>query len=313
MNKCILELNTYEEEKYMSIKKNSIIDFPTDYTSIDIETTGFSPRFDSIIEIGAIRYRNDEPVAEFSTFVDSDVDIPNNIQILTGIQNDDLKGSPKIDTAMNEFLDFIGDDILLGHNIGFDIAFLQSNTDKPINNKCINTLRFSHKLNPELKHHSLYILEELYNISSTLHRAKSDCESTALIFQKMKEQIATESSFEEFKKSFIKKHDNFKIGEITTENTEFDEDNFFYGKKVVFTGKLEKYTRKEAAQIIVNLGGELGSGVTSKTDVLVVGDMDYSSAIKGKITTKHKKAVELQQQGSDIIIISESDFDDFIK
>ena len=121
----------------MSIKKNSIIDFPTDYTSIDIETTGFSPRFDSIIEIGAIRYRNDEPVAEFSTFVDSDVDIPNNIQILTGIQNDDLKGSPKIDTAMNEFLDFIGDDILLGHNIGFDIAFLQSNTDKPINNKCM--------------------------------------------------------------------------------------------------------------------------------------------------------------------------------
>lgn len=125
MNKCILELNTYEEEKYMSIKKNSIIDFPTDYTSIDIETTGFSPRFDSIIEIGAIRYRNDEPVAEFSTFVDSDINIPANIQLLTGIQNDDLKGSPKIDTAMDEFLDFIGDDILLDTILDLTLLFTE--------------------------------------------------------------------------------------------------------------------------------------------------------------------------------------------
>lgn len=295
----------------MSIKKNSIIDFPSDYTSLDIETTGFSPNFDSIIEVGAIRYRNDEPVEKFSSLVNPNICIPSNIQNLTGIQNGDVADSPCIEDVMSELIPFFGDDILVGHNIAFDINFINHNADKPLNNKYIDTLRFSHKLNPELKSHSLLELKELYNIQSTLHRALSDCETTALIFQKMKEKISSTSTFEDFKNSFKKKHSSVKIGDITTDKTEFDEDNFFFNKKVAFTGKLEHFTRNEASQLVVDLGGIVASGVTSKTDILVVGDMDYSSAIEGRITSKHKKATELQEKGSNIVIMSESDFVDF--
>ena len=76
---------------------------------------------------------------------------------------------------------------------------------------------------------------------------------------------------------------------------------------------MEKYTRNEACQIIVDLGGSFTNTVSSKVDVLVVGDMDYSSAIEGRITSKHKKATELQEKGSNIIIISESDFINLIE
>jgi DNA polymerase-3 subunit epsilon len=290
--------------------KNSIIDFPSDYVVIDLETTGFSPTFDSIIEIAAIRYRNDNPVAEFSSLINPEIEIPINIQYLTGISDEDVSDCPTINDVISEYVDFIGNDIIIGHNVGFDINFINKNFKKGLDNNYINTVRISHKLNPALESHSLSSLKDLYKIEALSHRALGDCESTALVFQKMKVEILSNSSFEEFKKLFRNKGytPNLKMSDIKTDNTEFDEDNFFFNKKTVFTGKLERYTRREAAQLVVDLGGMVSNTISSKTDILVVGDMDYSSALAGRITSKHKKATELQQQGSNITIMSESDF-----
>ena len=269
----------------------SIIDFPCNYVSIDLETTGFSSTFDSILEIAAIRYRNDEPVDKFTTLINPGYEIPKHITNLTGIHNSDVENMPLIEDVIDTYLDFIGDDIILGHNVGFDVGFLKHNTNRTIENNCVNTLRLSHKINPELESHSLYCLLEKYNVSSQLHRALWDCDATAKVYQLMKKDILSKMALEDFQKLYQKsKHNLYKISEITTGNTEFDENNFFYKKKVVFTGKLEKFTRKDALQLIVDLGGQVSGSVTSKTDVLVVGDMDYSSAINGRITTKHKKA-----------------------
>lgn len=290
--------------------KNSIIDFPSDYVVIDLETTGFSPTFDSIIEIAAIRYRNDNPVDKFSSLINPGINIPINIQNLTGIKDEDVSDCPIINDVISEYVDFIGNDIIIGHNVGFDINFINKNLKKGLDNNYINTVRISHKLNPTLESHSLSILKDLYKIEALSHRALGDCESTALVFQKMKVEILSNSSFEEFKKLFRNKGytPNLKMSDIKTDNTEFDEDNFFFNKKTVFTGKLERYTRREAAQLVVDLGGMVSNTISSKTDILVVGDMDYSSALAGRITSKHKKATELQQQGSNITIMSESDF-----
>lgn len=289
--------------------KNSIIDFPSDYVVIDLETTGFSPTFDSIIEIAAIRYRNDNPVAEFSSLINPEIEIPINIQYLTGISDEDVSDCPTINDVISEYIDFIGNDIIVGHNVGFDINFINKNSENELANNYINTIRFSHKLNPALESHSLSALKDLYKIKALSHRALGDCEATALVFQIMKAEILSNFSYEEFKKLFRNKTAaTLKMSDIKTDSTEFDEDNFFFNKKTVFTGKLERYTRKEAAQLVVDLGGMVSNTISSKTDVLVVGDMDYSSALAGRITSKHKKATELQQQGSNITIMSESDF-----
>lgn len=296
----------------MSTKNNSIIDFPDDYTVIDIETTGFSPRFDAIIEIAAIRYRNNVDVDSYSTLINPGIPIAPEITRITGIRDSDVADKPAIGDVINEYLNFIGNDIIVGHNVGFDINFLNANSKIPIENKYVNTMRLSHKVNPDLESHSLWMIKELYEISSNLHRALSDCESTALVLQEMKKKVLCQMSLDEFKSLYKKKKHNFKSGDITTSNTEFDENNLFFGKQCVFTGKLEKYTRKEALQVIVDLGGIASNSITTKTNVLVVGDMEYSASIKGNITAKHKKAMDLRQKGQDIIIISESDFINFI-
>lgn len=299
----------------MSINKNSIIDFPTDYTVIDIETTGFSPTYDSIIELAAIKYRDDNIVDSYTTLINPEIPIADEISSLTGISDFDVNDKPIISEVINEFISFIGDDLIVGHNVGFDINFINVNLKQPISNKYINTLRIAHKLHPELTSYSLDELKQIYGVESISHRALGDCEGTALVFQKMKKDVLSKMTLDEFQKLYNQKSKGygFKLEDIKTDNTEFDEDNFFYGKSTCFTGKLEKYTRKEALQIIVDLGGIAANSVTASTNVLVIADLDYTGAITGRISSKHKKALDLRQKGKDIIVISESDFINLIE
>lgn len=299
----------------MSANPNSLIEFTKNYTVIDLETTGFSYKYDKIIEIAAVKVRDGNIVDTFVSLINPERPIPSNVQNITGISSDDVVGKPIINQIIDDYINFIGDDIVLGHNVSFDIGFINANTARVFDNKYIDTLRFSRKLNSELKSHTLELLTNHYNIVAEHHRALADCESTNTLYAKMLEQIESTIGYDEFKalfkkKTYARKNYSKKVNasDIIPEFDEFDENNFFYGKAVCFTGKLEKYTRAEAMQLIANLGGTPLNGVTSKTNVLVVGDMDYSSAIDGNITSKHKKATDLLQKGQDIIVISESDF-----
>ena len=145
----------------MSVNKNSIIDFPTDYTVIDIETTGFSPTYDSIIELAAIKYRDDNIVDSYTTLINPEIPIADEISSLTGISDFDVNDKPIISEVINEFISFIGDDLIVGHNVGFDINFINVNLKQPISNKYINTLRIAHKLHPELTSYSLDELKQI--------------------------------------------------------------------------------------------------------------------------------------------------------
>ena len=103
------------------------------------------------------------------------------------------------------------------------------------------------------------------------------------------------------------------ISSINPTAIEIDEDSFFYGKHVVFTGKLEQMDRKTAMQIVVNLGGYLDKGVTTNTDFLILGNNDYNVVLHGNKSSKHKKAEQLKQKGQDIDIIDELTFYDILK
>mgnify|MGYP002528439979 CR=1 FL=1 len=110
-------------------KGKNCIFFPMTYCVVDIETTGLSPEWDDIIEIGAIRYSNGNEVDRFQSLVqppisDDGTYIGKFIEELTGITNEMLKDAPLPNSVIPAFSEFLGNDIILGYNVGFDVNFL---------------------------------------------------------------------------------------------------------------------------------------------------------------------------------------------
>lgn len=306
-------LNTREH------KGKSIIDLPSQYVLIDIESTGLCAEWDEIIEIAAIRVVDNYITETFHSLVKPEDDVSDFIQSLTGITNEMLKDAPNITAVLPNFMDFINEDILVGYNVAFDINFLYDYSIKlfnqPITNNHIDLLRYARKCLPELKNHKLKTLCEHYQINNdNQHRAEQDCILTQNCFIKLQQTILEKyGSVDEFRNAFKRKTPKLNAKEITTEETSFDESHPLFNKVCVFTGTLDKMQRADAMQIVVDLGGSCGNGITKKTNYLIIGNTEYSSNIKNGKTNKMIKAEELLLKGQDIQIIPESVFYDMIK
>ena len=105
----------------------SVNEFPDDYVVFDIETSGLSPKDDKIIEIGAVKYKNNTKVSEFNYLINPGIKLEKIITDVTGITDDMLKDKPNILQVLPLFLDFIEDYPVIGHNISFDIDFINYN------------------------------------------------------------------------------------------------------------------------------------------------------------------------------------------
>jgi DNA polymerase-3 subunit epsilon len=99
---------------------------------------------------------------------------------------------------------------------------------------------------------------------------------------------------------------------ITPELSNFDTDHLLHDKFCTFTGKLERMARKDAAQLVVNLGGKCLNGVTKQTNFLILGNFEYNATIKDGKSSKLKKAEKLILEGQDLRILSENVFYDLI-
>lgn len=161
-----------------------------EFTVFDIETTGLA-RTNDIIEIGALKVRNKRVVEKFSTLVRPRKSIPYLIQEITGIDNLTVLDAPKIKEALPKFLDFIGDDILLGHNIvSFDSKFIcREAAELGINlkNQLFDTLTYAKRLKksgvPMPDSLSLDVLCQLFKIErDAAHRAYDDALANAKVF-----------------------------------------------------------------------------------------------------------------------------------
>lgn len=174
------------------IFKNKLpeITFPSDYTVLDIETTGVSSLHSEIIEIGALCVRGGKVVDEFSHLVKPIRHIPPAITALTGISDETVKDADGIEYVLPEFLYFAGDDIIVGHNVGFDMRFIYDRAlfiGTAFLNDTFDTMKISRKLHKDMKHHKLSDLAERYNIvNENAHRALSDCYTTHKALQFMK-------------------------------------------------------------------------------------------------------------------------------
>lgn len=303
----LLELLGIKTATKREFKGKSLLDIIDDYTVVDIETTGYLPSFDKIIEIGAIKYRNNIEVAKFHSLVSINTPLDSFIIEHTGITDEMLGNAPSIQDILSQFLEFIGEDIIVAHNANFDINFIYDDAlnvlDVKFANSFIDTLRLSHKCNLDIENHKLTTLAKYFNIPQDIaHRSMPDCETTHILYNKLKEYIK-ENNIQLKAVPY-----DSRIAKISATVDDLDPDNPFYGKVIVFTGTLESMQRKTAAQLVANLGGILGDSVSKKTNYLVLGNYDYCSTIKEGKSKKHKYAEQLILKGQDLQISPESVF-----
>lgn len=306
-------------------KGKSIIGFPETYCVVDTETTGLSPEYDDIIEIGAIKYSNGVEVARFQSLIQPPQDEDDGTYVnafitsLTGITNEMLADAPKADIVLPMFAEFVGEDIIVGYNTHFDINFLYDAFQwldlRPLSNDFIDIMRYARKLYPEMPHHRLIDMIQRFGIQADVsHRALADVESTAQCYAMLRnEALRQYGSEDDFANAFKQKYPGgVRAGDIVGDESKQDPDNPLYGKHCVFTGKLERFTRQQAMQIVADLGGINEDGVTKNTNFLILGNNDYCSTIKDGKSSKQKKAESYKLKGRDIEIIPETVFYDML-
>ncbi len=174
---------------------------PYDFTVIDLETTGLNPKTDKIIEIGAVKVKNGKVQETYQCFINPGRKLEERITELTGICDEDLQNAALIEEELPNLLSFIGDDILVGHRILFDYAFLKKaavNQKLSFEKMGIDTLKIARKCLPDLESRRLPFLCAHYGISFEAHRAIQDAKATAALYFKLAEEFADEELFKPF-------------------------------------------------------------------------------------------------------------------
>ena len=163
------------------------------YVVFDIETTGFSAVTDRIIEIGAVKVEDGKITDKFSTFVNPKRPIPFRITELTGITDEMVIGSLDIETILPQFIEFIGDAVLVAHNASFDVGFIEQNCKRQkieADFTYVDTVALARVLLPALNRFKLDTVAKALNISlENHHRAVDDAGCTAEIFVKFVQML----------------------------------------------------------------------------------------------------------------------------
>ena len=167
--------------------------FADTFVVFDLETTGFSPSKNQIIEIGAVKVVNGSITERFSTFVNPKVPIPFEIEQLTSINDDMVLDAPVIDEILPKFMDFCQDAVMVAHNADFDMSFIKYNCSAlglDCEKTVLDTVALSRVLLPSLNRFKLDTVAKALNISlAHHHRAVDDAACTAEIFVKLVEML----------------------------------------------------------------------------------------------------------------------------
>lgn len=157
------------------------------YVCFDLETTGLDPLYNEIIEIGALKVRDGKVAERFMEFIHPQEEISPMITNLTGITNEMVANARPADTVISDFLEFCEDDVLIGHNVGFDYSFMKSgasNLGLTFEKFGIDTFKIAQRTLKSLPSKSLSSLCEYYQIENkAAHRAYYDALATAKLYQ----------------------------------------------------------------------------------------------------------------------------------
>ena len=168
-----------------------------EFVLVDLETTGLSAKEDTIIEIGAIKYKKGIECGRFETFVNPARKIPPRIIEVTGITDDMVEAAPYIEEVIGEFIEFIKGNVIIGHNIMFDYSFIKRsavNHKLEFNEKVIDTLKIARKFLPELPKKSLdYLCEHFGIVDENHHRAVNDAKVAGELYKLLCEKFEGEN------------------------------------------------------------------------------------------------------------------------
>ena len=274
-------------------RSENVFAFPDDYTIIDIETTGLSCDYDEIIELSAIRIRNRQISDKFTSLIKPLQPISDFIENLTGISNAMVEDAPYIEDVLGQYIEFLGTDYIVGHNVSFDIRFISHAKEnlygECLHNDHIDTLRLSRLIIKDIENYRLGTLAKHFDIEQTsAHRAEVDCLTTYALFEKLR-VLNTE------------KEDTFV-------NQFKDKGNILNGARIVFKG-LTRLCSFDGYSRICEMTGGVADTVfyTDKTDFIVFGKNTYSKYMRGDYSEKMEKALKLSRAGK-LKILSETQF-----
>lgn len=164
---------------------------PEEYVVFDVEATGLDVDRDEIIEIAAIKVVHGEESSRFHEVVRPKGRVPKKITELTGM-TDELLDSQGVELslAMEGFLSYVGDDVVVAHNVAFDSGFIQASCEEcdldDFDNDCIDTIALAKKKLPKAPNYRLKTVLGLLHLDNERpHRAESDCEATLHLFRKL--------------------------------------------------------------------------------------------------------------------------------
>lgn len=164
---------------------------------LDLETTGGSPAACEITEVGAVKYRHGKLIGSFQTLVDPGLPIPPSITVLTGITRAMVIDAPTIETVFPSFLEFLGDSVVVGHNVRFDLSFLNAAAMRlgyeRLQNKSVDTAALARRMvRSEVRNLRLQTLAAHFRSPvAPIHRALEDAQATAHILHALLERVGS--------------------------------------------------------------------------------------------------------------------------
>ncbi|VWL85562.1 PolC-type DNA polymerase III [Oceanivirga miroungae] len=197
--KAILGLSSYvvDDNKMLVINPKDVDILEEEYVVFDIETTGFDPYNDKIIEIGAVKIKKLEIVDRFSEFINPEIPIPKVIKDLTSISDDDVKDADTVDIVLPRFLEFCKNSTLVAHNAKFDVGFISEKSNQlniSTNFSYIDTIEWAKLTLKDQKRFNLDALCKRFNIDNeNHHRAVNDAEVTTKLFIELIKRVLTEN------------------------------------------------------------------------------------------------------------------------
>lgn len=261
----------------------------SDYTVYDLETTVQKGRTTKIIQIGAVKVRENNIVDSFLSYVNPLEKISFQVTKLTGITNIQTNNAPLLEEVIPKFIKFIGNDPLVGHNIvQYDNNILKKNGYQ-ITNHSIDTYLIARRLleegvfDPRLEKVKLSSLKDYYQICNRSHTALADCLTNYQVYQNFKNKI-------------------YEPGNELIELAPGNRDEVLSGLDFVQTGEFPEATKYEIEDLISSHGGKVHKSLVKCTNYLLLGEQVADNL---KYGSKSTKEVEAEKRGIPILNYSD--------
>lgn len=262
----------------------------TDFVVFDIETTGFNRFEDTIIQISALKYKNDQLIDDFNCYINPHRDLEQKISFLTGITDEKLKNAPDLSYVIDKFTEFITGFPLVGHYImGFDLPFLLEKGLYLPDIDALDTLPLSQRKLPDLKNHKLPTLKKYFGVVNRSHNALNDCKTNAIVYQNLRDD---------------------KLDKIEPDYSSIPKS--VDGIRFCITGEFIEESRGDLIDEIQQHGGRYTKSVSGLTDYLLKGTQTAKNLVDGIHSSSELKILENAKKGKETKVIGLSEFHNLI-